>query len=88
MRRPHMRAWTGMLTLRRSRFFLSGTLMVFVIPDGIGNAHTDVPHLRFLWTSDPTGDRTPFLRVLDLRHIRFFAAQVQEKLEYSESCYS
>ena len=88
MRRPHMRPRTGVSSLHRSHFLLSSALMIFVIPDSVGDTDTDVPHLRLLGASHSAADRPPLLRMLDLRHIRFFAAQVQEKLEYSESCYS
>ena len=51
VRSPDMRAWTGMSTLRRSAFLLHRALMILVIPYGIGNADTDIPHLRFLGAS-------------------------------------
>ena len=56
--------------------------MIFVIPDGIGDADTDIPHLRFLGTSHPTAECPPFLRMLDLRHIRLLTAQVEEQLQH------
>jgi len=46
-----MRPWTGMSALHRRHFLLSRALMIFVIPDGIGDADTDIPYLRFLGTS-------------------------------------
>ena len=56
--------------------------MIFVIPDGIGDADTDIPHLWFLGASHPAGDRTPFLRMLNLRHIRLLTAQVRGLLVF------
>jgi len=51
VRCPHMRPWTGMSALHRRQLLLSRALMIFVIPDGIGDADTDIPYLRFLGTS-------------------------------------
>ena len=65
-----------MSALHRNRFLLSSALMVFVIPDSIGDADTDVPHLRLLGASHSTAECPPFLRMLDLRHIRLLTAQV------------
>ena len=56
--------------------------MVFVIPDGIGDADTDIPHLWFLGASHPAAECPPFLRMLDLRHIRLLTAQVEEQLQH------
>ena len=56
--------------------------MIFVIPDGIGDADTDIPHLRFLGTSHPAAECPPFLRMLDLRHIRLLTAQVEGQLQH------
>ena len=52
--------------------------MIFVIPDGIGDADTDIPHLWFLGASHPAAECPSFLRMLDLRHIRLLTAQVEE----------
>ncbi len=60
--------------------------MVFVIPDGIGDTDTDIPHLRFLGTPYAAADRPSLLRMLDLRHIRFFAAQVEKQLKHGREC--
>ena len=77
VRRPHMRPRTGVSSLHRSHFLLSSALMIFVIPDSVGDTDTDVPHLRLLGASHSAADRPPLLWMLDLRHIRFFAAQVR-----------
>ena len=51
VRCPHMRPWTGMSALHRRQLLLIRALMIFVIPDGIGDADTDIPHLWFLGAS-------------------------------------
>ena len=87
VRCPHMRPWTGMSALHSRHFLLSRALMIFVIPDGIGDADTDIPHLWFLGAPHPAAECPPFLRMLDLRHIRLITAQVSRSVQIHWFCH-
>ena len=60
--------------------------MIFVIPNSVGDTDTDIPYLWFLGTPHPAAECPPFLRMLNLRHIRLLTAQVQEQLQHGGEC--